>query len=80
MVEKGGVDKLKDLKLNISQVQLEIDQCERIFDLNKAAELKYLTLPQQMAKFEQLQEAGSAAAVEERMLRDEVIVDFLVRY
>lgn len=76
MVEKGGVDKLKEIKEKIGKVQIEIDQCERDFDLNKAAELKYSTLPQleeQLAKFEQLQESEGEGG--ERMLRDEVVAD-----
>jgi ATP-dependent Clp protease ATP-binding subunit ClpB len=73
MVEKGGVDKLKEIK---EKIQIEIDQCERDFDLNKAAELKYSTLPsleEQLAKFEQLQEGKTEGG--ERMLRDEVVAD-----
>jgi ATP-dependent Clp protease ATP-binding subunit ClpB len=76
MVEKGGVDKLKEIKEKIGKVQIEIDQCERDFDLNKAAELKYSALPQleeQLAKFEQLQEGETEGG--ERMLRDEVVAD-----
>lgn len=77
MAEKGGVDKLKEFKEKIGKIQLEIDRCERDFDLNKAAELKYSVLPEleeQLAKFEQLQEIGSTPTGE-RMLRDEVVAD-----
>jgi len=76
MAEKGGVDKLKDLKEQIAKVQLEIDQCERDFDLNKAAELKYSKLPpleEELKKFEALQETVSTDG--EKMLRDEVVAD-----
>jgi ATP-dependent Clp protease ATP-binding subunit ClpB len=75
-VEKGGVDKLKEIKEKIGKVQVEIDQAERDFDLNKAAELKYSTLPQleeQLARFEKLQESEGEGG--ERMLRDEVVAD-----
>ncbi len=42
--EKGGRDQIKELKEEIEQVNLEIQQAERDYDLNKAAELKYGTL------------------------------------
>jgi hypothetical protein len=47
MVERG-VDKLKEIKEKIGRVQIEIDQCERDFDL-KAAELKYHCFPARRA-------------------------------
>ena len=74
--EKGGVDRLKDIKEKIAKVQLEIDQCEREFDLNKAAELKYSTLPpleEELAKIENAEEGGDDD--EKKLLRDEVIAD-----
>ena len=42
--EKGGRDQIKELKEEIEQVNLEVQQAERDYDLNKAAELKYGTL------------------------------------
>ena len=78
MAEKGGVDRIKDIKKQIAQVQLEIEKCEREFDLNKAAELKYSKLPaleQELAKLEAITEEGSGLGNGERMLRDEVVAD-----
>jgi hypothetical protein len=48
MVEKGGVDKLKEIKEKIGRVQIEIGPVHD-FDLNKAAELKYLRFPARRA-------------------------------
>jgi len=77
--EKGGVDRIKDLKNEIAQVNVEIEKCEREFDLNKAAELKYSTLPSledELAKLEAItEEDDSVTAGGERMLRDEVVAD-----
>lgn len=77
--EKGGVDRIKDLKNEIAQVTVEIEKCEREFDLNKAAELKYSTLPSledELAKLEAItEEDNSVTAGGERMLRDEVVAD-----
>ena len=78
MLEKGGVDRLKDLKNEIADMQIEIEKCEREFDLNKAAELKYSQMPALEEELEKL-EAVSAEETEsddgERMLRDEVVAD-----
>lgn len=77
--EKGGVDRIKNLKNEIAKTNVEIDKCEREFDLNKAAELKYSTLPgllDELAKLEALSaEDDTAANGGERMLRDEVVAD-----
>merc|ERR1712224_1154937 len=78
MAEKGGVDRIKTIKSEIAEVNLEIDKCEREFDLNKAAELKYSTLPplkQELANLEAIAEENGSTNDEERMLRDEVIAD-----
>ena len=42
--EKEVIDQLNDLKEEIDRVNLEIQQAERDYDLNKAAELRYGTL------------------------------------
>ena len=78
MAEKGGVDRIKDIKNEIASVNIEIEKCEREFDLNKAAELKYATLPplqEELATLESLSEEKGAGDEEDRMLRDEVIAD-----
>jgi ATP-dependent Clp protease ATP-binding subunit ClpB len=77
MAERGGVDRANELKEKIAAVELEIAQCERDYDLNRAAELKFSTLPslqEQLEKVEELvfSEAGKAG---EKMLRDEVNAD-----
>ncbi|KAL3904785.1 MAG: hypothetical protein SGILL_009934 [Bacillariaceae sp.] len=78
MAEKGGVDRIKDIKSEIAEVELEIEKCEREFDLNKAAELKYAKLPplyEELATLEANAEENGLADEEERMLRDEVVAD-----
>ena len=77
MAEKGGVDRLKDIKEEIARVQLEIEKCEREFDLNRAAELKYSRLPaleEEVAKLEEMDDDGKLDDGE-RMLRDEVVAE-----
>jgi ATP-dependent Clp protease ATP-binding subunit ClpB len=39
--EKGGVDKLRELREQLEQTKTDIDKAEREYDLNRAAALKY---------------------------------------
>eukprot|EP00529_Nitzschia_sp_RCC80_P005139 CAMPEP_0113490790 /NCGR_PEP_ID=MMETSP0014_2-20120614/27226_1 /TAXON_ID=2857 /ORGANISM="Nitzschia sp." /LENGTH=1022 /DNA_ID=CAMNT_0000384569 /DNA_START=217 /DNA_END=3285 /DNA_ORIENTATION=+ /assembly_acc=CAM_ASM_000159 len=78
MAEKGGVDRIKDIKTELAAVELEIEKCEREFDLNKAAELKYAKLPplqEELQRLENMAEERGDIDEEERMLRDEVVAD-----
>lgn len=43
--EKKNLSKVQKLKEKIDEVNAQIEQAERTYDLNKAAELKYSTLP-----------------------------------
>jgi len=71
--EKSGRDQIKELKEEIERVNLEIQQAERDYDLNKAAELKYGTLTDLNR---QLQEAEAQTAQTKKsgssLLREEV--------
>lgn len=59
--EKAAVDELRQLKVQLEQLRLEIDHAERDADLAKAAELKYGRLP----------ELEKALAAEEKRLADQ---------
>ena len=76
-IEKGGVERMSDLKEEIADVKLQIEKCEREYDLNRAAQLKYETLPkleEQLREVEQLGEEADKYGGE-KMLRDEVNAD-----
>mmetsp|Transcript_21313 Transcript_21313/g.43792 ORF Transcript_21313/g.43792 Transcript_21313/m.43792 type:complete len:826 (-) Transcript_21313:155-2632(-) len=76
--ERGGVDRVSDIKEKIAEVTLEIEKCEREYDLNRAAELKYETLPALEKELEDIEAASDEDADfgdGERMLRDEVTAD-----
>lgn len=78
MSEKGGVSSMKDIKAKIEEVKLEIEKCERDFDLNRAAELKYSVLPPLEEELEELsgaEEESTGNENVEKMLRDEVVAD-----
>ncbi|MEY3757082.1 MAG: ATP-dependent chaperone ClpB [Cyanobacteriota bacterium] len=77
--EKGSIDELSGIKEEIEQVQLQIEQAKRSYDLNKAAELEYGTLATLLkklaAKEEELTAAGSDGSREKSLLREEVTED-----
>mmetsp|Transcript_38586 Transcript_38586/g.49225 ORF Transcript_38586/g.49225 Transcript_38586/m.49225 type:complete len:958 (-) Transcript_38586:264-3137(-) len=70
--EKGRVGKVKGLKEQIDQTKLDIDAAEREYDLNKAAELKFQTLPKLVAELEQEEKALEEQDASSTLLRDEV--------
>jgi ATP-dependent Clp protease ATP-binding subunit ClpB len=75
--EKGSIDELGAIKEEIEQVQLQVEQAKRNYDLNKAAELEYGTLAglhKKLAAKEAELNAGGAAG-EKSLLREEVTED-----
>jgi ATP-dependent Clp protease ATP-binding subunit ClpB len=70
--EKEVVASLRDLRSQIEQTKIEIDQAERAYDLNKAAELRYGNL----AELERQLNHEEATLVErdgaDRLLKEEV--------
>jgi ATP-dependent Clp protease ATP-binding subunit ClpB len=68
-LEKQSVQQLQTLREQIDQVKIEIEQAERQYDLNKAAELKYGRL-RELTR--QLQEAESVAKGPKQLLKEEV--------
>ena len=72
--EKEVIDQIRDLKEQINAVNLEIEQSERDYDLNRAAELRYgkLTqLHQQVAEIEQ--KLAERQVTGKSLLREEVL-------
>jgi ATP-dependent Clp protease ATP-binding subunit ClpB len=68
-LEKESVQALRTLREQIDQVKIEIDQAERAYDLNRAAELKYGKLRDLTAK---LAAAETAVAGPMKLLKEEV--------
>ena len=76
--EKQGIGKVQQLREKIEQTNNDIAKAESSYDLNRAAELKYGTLPQLMAELsaeEQKAEDGEGA----RYLRDCVTEEEIAR-
>ena len=71
--EKGAIDELQALKEEIEQVQLQVEQAKRSYDLNKAAELEYGTLSELNRKLESSEaELASSESDGHQLLREEV--------
>ncbi len=75
--EKQGAEKITKLKGKIDEVGSQIEQAERVYDLNKAAELKYSTLPnlqklleEEEKEFEKSQ--GKSTLVRNKVTEDEI--------
>lgn len=66
---KAGISRIRELKEEIDKVQIEMEQAEREYDLNKMAQLKYGRLPELQKELARL----SAKSEEEKsMLKEEV--------
>jgi ATP-dependent Clp protease ATP-binding subunit ClpB len=73
--EKGSIDELSGLKEEIEQVQLQVEQAKRNYDLNKAAELEYGTLAELHKKLAAKEEELNASGSDKTLLREEVTED-----
>ncbi|MBY0513339.1 MAG: ATP-dependent chaperone ClpB [Gemmataceae bacterium] len=69
--EKQGVQQIQTVREQIEQVKLDIERAERQYDLNRAAELKYGTLPDLEKKLAAA-EAAADHRRENRLVKEEV--------
>jgi ATP-dependent Clp protease ATP-binding subunit ClpB len=69
--EKAEIEKVKQLKERIDKVRFELEQATRQGDLNKAAELRYGTLPQLEGQLQE-EERRLSQKGGQRMLKEEV--------
>ncbi len=73
--EKGAIDELGAIKEEIEQVQLQIEQAKRSYDLNKAAELEYGTLGELNRKLAAKEAELTSGHSGKTLLREEVTED-----
>ncbi len=74
--EKRNISKVQKLKEKIDEVNSQIEQAERNYDLNTAAELKYSTLPNLKTVLAQEEKAVEAMqGGKAQLLRNRVTVD-----
>ena len=73
--EKGSINQVREIKEQIEQTKLAIEQAERAYDLNRAAELKYSKLLELEKKLAGAESAESSTAEGPRLLKEEVRPD-----
>ena len=69
--EKQGVQQLQSLREQIEQVKTDIARAERQYDLNRAAELKYGTLPDLERKLQAAEQTADHNK-DDRLVKEEV--------
>ncbi|MBI5787683.1 MAG: ATP-dependent chaperone ClpB [Candidatus Schekmanbacteria bacterium] len=74
-VEKENISRLRTLREQLEEIRLQIEQAERSYDLNKAAELKYGKLNDLEQKIKQAEAAITARNGASRLLKEEVDED-----
>jgi ATP-dependent Clp protease ATP-binding subunit ClpB len=70
--EKQTVQQLRSIREQIERTKIEIEQAERTYDLNRAAELKYGTLTELERKLQAQEEHLSSRQGQGRLLKEEV--------
>lgn len=70
--EKGGIERLRQVKEQIEAVRLEIEEAKRVHDYNRAAELEYGRLNALMKELEERDKAMESAGDGQRMVKEEV--------
>ena len=69
--EKNSIEQIQKIKEQIESTNSQIERAEREYDYNKAAQLKYSTLPQLKTSLEEL-EKQTENVTEENLLRSRV--------
>jgi ATP-dependent Clp protease ATP-binding subunit ClpB len=69
--EKKGVQQVQSLREQIEQTKTDIERAERQYDLNRAAELKYGTLPGLEMKLKAVEEAADREK-DNKLVKEEV--------
>ncbi|WP_147820871.1 ATP-dependent chaperone ClpB [Salidesulfovibrio onnuriiensis] len=70
--EKGGIERLRQVKEQIESVRLEVEEAKRVHDYNRAAELEYGQLNALMKELEERNKAMEEAGDGQRMVKEEV--------
>ena len=62
-MKKNAVERVQKIREQIEQVNKDIQKAQREYDLNKAAELQYGTLPQLQKQLEEEEEKGKKQGI-----------------
>ncbi len=77
--EKNAISRVTTLREQIEQVNAQIEQAERNYDLNRAAELKYGELPKLKQELEKEEAIAEESKGENSLLRDRVTEEEIAR-
>ena len=77
--EKEAIGKVTKLREDIERVNAQIEQAERSYDLNRAAELKYGELPKLKQELEKEEAIAEESKGENSLLRDKVTEEEIAR-
>ena len=77
--EKEAIGKVTGLREEIERVNAQIEQAERSYDLNRAAELKYGELPKLKQELEKEEAVAEESRGENSLLRDRVTEEEIAR-
>ena len=77
--EKTGITRVQSLRKEIEQLNGDIEQAKREYDLNKAAELQYGKLPKLQAELEQQERLAEEQKNTSSLLRDKVTDEEIAR-
>ena len=78
--EKENINKINNLKAKIEQTNLAIEKSERDYDLSKAAELKYKTLPELQKELAELENLEQNNNLLKSKVTDEEIAEIVSRW
>ena len=73
--EKESIGKVQTLRAKIEKVNAQIEEAERKYELNKAAELKYGELPKLQKELEEAESKSDKKEESNTLLRDKVTED-----
>ena len=71
-LEKGSIEGVRQVKEDLEQTRREIEEAERNYDLNRAAELKYSRLMELEKKLATMETPSDNSLVGRRLLKEEV--------
>lgn len=77
--EKAGITKVRAIKAEMDQVRTEMEAAERVYDLNKLAELKYGRLPELEKAMQQQTQALQDSPEQKVLLKEEVDEDDIAK-
>ncbi len=76
--EKNAIGRVQQLRSDLEQANAQLEKAQREYDLNKAAELQYGTIPGLKKQLEE-QEALANQSKEDHLLRDKVTEEEIAR-